>query len=461
MITNKHFNGPLRINTTNSRYFTDDSGKAIYLTGSHTWAVMQDIWLEGTPRKNMDYDGFLQMMEDFEHNFLRFWQWTQTKNCPWNDESTLFDPMPYARTGTGKAQDGFPKFDLSKWNEEYFLRLRERVEMASSKGIYVSIMFFEAWGIKYSNFHPEQDPWVCYPMHPENNINGITDNPVLENGQAFGFFSLNCPQILNLQKEFIKKIIDTVNDLDCVLYEICNEVPNRIEAIQWQDHLCAFVKEYESLKPKQHPVGITGEGGDQNMDELYATCADWISTGNGRLFEYRYNPPATDGSKVIVSDTDHLWGHGGDYAWVWKSFTRGFNTIFMDPWEPLPVREADWKVNGISKNSRYYYPYEPIRRNLGYTKNFANRMNLNTCIPHNELCTSTFCLASPGYEYLCYLPSGGTEGIDLWDIEGEFEAEWLNPVTGEIIQGKTYSGGNRHEITAPFQGSAVLYLYKA
>ena len=28
--------GPLRVHPTNPRYFTDGSGKAIYLTGSHT-----------------------------------------------------------------------------------------------------------------------------------------------------------------------------------------------------------------------------------------------------------------------------------------------------------------------------------------------------------------------------------------------------------------------------------------
>ena len=35
-------NGPLRVSPTNPRYFTDNSGKAIYLTGSHTWSNLQD-----------------------------------------------------------------------------------------------------------------------------------------------------------------------------------------------------------------------------------------------------------------------------------------------------------------------------------------------------------------------------------------------------------------------------------
>ena len=34
--------GPLRVHPRNPRYFTDDGGRAIYLTGSHTWSNLQD-----------------------------------------------------------------------------------------------------------------------------------------------------------------------------------------------------------------------------------------------------------------------------------------------------------------------------------------------------------------------------------------------------------------------------------
>ena len=107
------FNGPLRHNPKNPRYFTDDSGKDVYLTGSHTWSEMQDMWLETEQRNNTDYDGFLQMMAEYGHNFMRFWQFAlHTKNAPWNVISTCFDPMPFTRTGPGLANDGRPRFVL-------------------------------------------------------------------------------------------------------------------------------------------------------------------------------------------------------------------------------------------------------------------------------------------------------------------------------------------------------------
>jgi hypothetical protein len=34
--------GPLRVSSVNPRYFSDPAGRVIYLTGSHTWANLQD-----------------------------------------------------------------------------------------------------------------------------------------------------------------------------------------------------------------------------------------------------------------------------------------------------------------------------------------------------------------------------------------------------------------------------------
>jgi len=35
--------GPLRLHPANPRYFADRHGRAVYLTGSHTWDTLQDL----------------------------------------------------------------------------------------------------------------------------------------------------------------------------------------------------------------------------------------------------------------------------------------------------------------------------------------------------------------------------------------------------------------------------------
>ena len=34
--------GPLRVHPDNPRYFTDETGRAVYLTGAHTWNNLQN-----------------------------------------------------------------------------------------------------------------------------------------------------------------------------------------------------------------------------------------------------------------------------------------------------------------------------------------------------------------------------------------------------------------------------------
>ena len=36
-------NGPLRVHRENPRYFADGTGKAVYLTGAHTWNLLPDM----------------------------------------------------------------------------------------------------------------------------------------------------------------------------------------------------------------------------------------------------------------------------------------------------------------------------------------------------------------------------------------------------------------------------------
>ena len=63
----------------------------------------------------------------------------------------LVDPFPWQRTGPGLALDGKPKFDLNLFNQSYFDRLRSRVIAAGERGIYVSIMLFEGYGLRFSH----------------------------------------------------------------------------------------------------------------------------------------------------------------------------------------------------------------------------------------------------------------------------------------------------------------------
>ena len=55
--------GLLRALSSNPRYFTTDGERAVYLTGSHTWANLQDIGLAGGPP--FPYEEYLDFMQSY------------------------------------------------------------------------------------------------------------------------------------------------------------------------------------------------------------------------------------------------------------------------------------------------------------------------------------------------------------------------------------------------------------
>ncbi|MCI0620546.1 MAG: DUF6298 domain-containing protein [Acidobacteria bacterium] len=444
--------GPLKPHPTNPRYFTDGSGKAIYLTGSHTWDNLPDIG-PGDPPYAFNFDAYLEFLQRHNHNFIRLWRWeevsfdTRTSGDvePGQGVVNRIAPHPWKRTGPGNALDGKPKFNLDVFDPDYIGRLHSRVRSAGRMGIYVSVMLFEGWGLQHA-----ADGWKDHPFHASNNVNGINGDADGD-GRGVETHTLKIPAVTALQERYVRKVVDTLNDLNNVLYEISNE--SGVYSTEWQYHLVRFIKQYEKSKPKQHPVGMTFQWSRDKAQRgsnrlLFESLADWISPGahdDGRYL-YLRDPPAADGTKVILNDTDHLGGITGTAAWVWKSFCRGLNPIFMDPY--------DNRILG--KGSRAQW--DALRRSLGHTRRLAERIDLAATRPHDNLASTKYCMAQPGVAYIIYLPEGGEVTVDLSGASGTFLVEWVHPVEGTITSGQPAIRGGKQSFTAPFSGEAVLYL---
>jgi hypothetical protein len=91
--------GPLRVCAENPRYFADATGKPIYLTGSHTWAKLQERAGPDTPP--FDYDGYLDFMQKHHHNFLRLWTWEHAAWMQFTDSLIRYEPLPAGGTWRG------------------------------------------------------------------------------------------------------------------------------------------------------------------------------------------------------------------------------------------------------------------------------------------------------------------------------------------------------------------------
>jgi hypothetical protein len=425
----------LRVLGSNPRYFTDGSGRAVYLTGSHVWwnLLGSQTWKSDCERgrvRPFRYGDYLDHLVRHNHNFIRLWtiELTRWEEC---GETVVVAPQPWLRTGPGQAEDGLPRFDLRRLDPAYFTRLRSRVAAARRRGLYVAVMLFEGWG---QQFQPQ--PWRSrsHPFHRLNNVNGV-DPDLNRDGTLLELYTMRTPHARRFQEAYVRRVLATVGSLDNVLYEIANE--SGLFSVRWQYHMIRLIRRYEAARGRRHPIGMSYVHGDQTGQTLHRSPADWIAPyGVNHLTD----PPVASGRKVIVSDTDHHCGGCGDGTFPWRTFMRGYHPIFMDEMTDEP-RAAD------------------IRHAMGQTHRFARKIDLARAAPRPGLCSTRYCLVVPRRQYLVYQPGRGPFTVDLRGARGRlFAIEWAPAVRGASSGGGRVAGGAVRKLTPPFAGPAVAFL---
>jgi hypothetical protein len=410
--------GPLSANPANPRYFFDSTGTPVYLAG--TYLAPEQIEL-GTK----DFVGYLDYLQQQKHNFTRLWAWEQT---PFSARTPMLT-LAYERSGRGRALDGGTKFDLRRLNQDYFDQLRARVVAAAQRGIYVSVVLFQSLDSQLKT--GQDNPWYANPFNRDNNINRIDGDT---NGDGIGIeaFNLTIPAITSRQEAYIRKVVDTLNDLDNVLYEISGDAP--LGTYAWQLYVINYLKSYQATKPNHHPVGINAPAG--TTDNVFNSPADWIA-----FFGADLNPPVAAGGKVLlVQPGSNLLDSSSGHQSVWKRFARGFNVIDKEP---------DSLTPGI---------VESVHGAITQTLAYSQIINLGIMTPSDLACSTGYCLLKSGAEYLVYLPIGGSVTIDLSGAQQNFSTDWFDPINGQTMPGQVVSGGGRVTLGSPFKGETLLHL---
>jgi len=412
----------------------------VYLTGSHIWNNLHDGMGPGpdgpVEPERLDYPAYLRFLAERGHNFIRLWRWEQVLSQAAGGNYHLnMTPQPWARTGADPAKDGRPRYDLERFDDAFFDRLRDRVALADAAGVYVGVMLFDGWALHLS---PPPDHIEGHPFHAGNNINGIAATSIND----LQVLPLD-PRVAAIQDAYIRKVVDTLHDLPNVLWEVANEstgdgsvtkefaaylgmdeAPVWGDSTEWQYRVIDVVKRHESERGYDtHPIGMTMQFpvADQTKvnEPLLGSRAEWISPGyDDEIFtqgrhpmapgsppsRWFAEPPAADGAKVVISDTDHYAPGHGDALWAWKSFLRGHHPILMDygliaGLQPAGDSAADTGVPPFEF-------YEPARWAMGDTRRYAERVDLVHMQPRSDIGSTGYALANPGSEYLILEPEG-------------------------------------------------------
>jgi hypothetical protein len=285
-------------------------------------------------------------------------------------------------------------------------------------------------------------------------------------------------------------VIDTVQDLPNVLYEVANEssgggrvdqqfakmmgmaeVPDWGDSTEWQYWVIDVVKRHEDERGyERHPIGMTMQFPVAEQTKvnapLYGSRAEWISPGydDERFADGGHpmapgsppsrwydDPPASDGGKVVITDTDHYAPGKGDALWAWKSFLRGHHPILMDFGIIMGLAPAAGTP---------YDAFEAARYAMGDTLRYAEKMDLIAMQPRGDLSSTGFVLANPGREYLVLQPRETSSPFTVMLDAGRYAVEWYNVKTRASLAGEPFSVATASpvELTAPFGGPAVVYL---
>jgi hypothetical protein len=479
--------GPLRVSSTNSRFFIDPAGNPVWLTGSHTWDSFQDLsQQQAWPFPNLvDFTAYVQFLKSHNHNLTILWRKDLPTYFNWGAGGTWYiRQWPWKRTGPGNASDGLPRFDLSQFDDNdtvghdsYFERLRARALQLQQNGIYAIVQLFDGLQLHDNRNGGTADgyPFGDNGSGSYNNVQSIGDDHAW--GSINASIANTSTNIMPYQDAYVKKVVDTLHDLQNVIYEVSEEAPydsgdptkKGPDGRTWTEHMINLVRTYETAQGyTPHPVGYGAYQGpiDQN---LLSSSADWVAPA-ARVFS------GSNQGKVIINDSDHtyfgsMWTDSPSARrnYVWENFCNAAPVIFMDPymiyWTSNSRNLCTNPVQGVCStdvSNTGGYP-EDARVQMGYTRTWAAKLNLLAMTPQSSLSSTGYCLAyvsGTSGEYLVYAPSGGSFTVNLAGSPLTLNVEWFDPATNTTIAGTAVTGGTTQQFTTPVSiaGDAVLHL---
>src|SRR5437016_7404634 len=232
---------PLTLHPDNPHYFLFRGKPTVLITsGEHYGAVLN---------LDFDYRKYLDALAKDGLNLTRTFSGAYVEPFgAFNIASNTLAPRPerficpWARSQTPGYANGGNKFDLAKWDEAYFNRLKDFVARAGQRGVVVEMNLFCPMY--------DEAQWRLSPQNTINNVNGIG------NVARTNVYTLDKNDgLLAVQEAMVRKIVTELNGFDNVYYEICNEPYFGGVTMVWQGHIAELIVETEKGSGSSPPAG--------------------------------------------------------------------------------------------------------------------------------------------------------------------------------------------------------------
>ncbi|MEI7903179.1 MAG: DUF6298 domain-containing protein, partial [bacterium] len=256
---------PIQPHPDNPHYLLWRGRPAVLITsGEHYGAVMN------TP---FDYVAYLDELQSVGLNLTRLFSGVYCEAVgDFDIKSNTLAPgprhllCPFARSNTPGYANGGNKFDLTQWDEAYFVRLKDFVAQAGKRGIAVEFSFFCPY---YTG-----SQWNLSPLNPSNNINNMEVAVVSATNGAWwkDAHTVLCqPVFLSVQQALVRKVVTELKGADNVYYEVCNEAYG--VSSEWQHEIANTIVETEKALSCKHLIA-------QNTSPVYGAVHPAVSIFN-------------------------------------------------------------------------------------------------------------------------------------------------------------------------------------
>ena len=442
---------PISLHGENPHYFSFRGKPTVLITsGEHYGAVL-----------NLDFD-FTRYLDTLRKDGLNLTRTFSGAYCEpsgaFNIANNTLAPArdrflaPWARSDTPGYPNGGNKFDLTKWNPEYFNRLKQFVSTASEHGIVVEFTFF-------CPFY-EESQWKLSPQNAANNINGIGAVP------RTNVYTLDKHGgLLAVHDAMVRKIVSELRDFDNVIYEVCNEPYFGGVTIEWQHHIADVVVDAEKAFPAKHLLTQNIANNKARVVKPHPAIS---------VFNFHYaSPPDTVGlnyalNKVIGDNETGFKGTNDTHYRMeaWQFITAGgglFNNL-------------DYSFTVGHEDGTFTYPKtqpgggNPVyRQQVRALQQFISSFNFTRMRPVASVIKSglpekgrAHALVEPGRQYAVYLFGGPQAelGVDL--AGGNYDVRWISPLTGETLKTVSlkHEGGIATINSPPYNPDIALRLVK-
>ncbi|MBD3176659.1 MAG: hypothetical protein GF320_15875 [Armatimonadia bacterium] len=442
---------------SDSGHYITYRGEDLLLVGdSGTQCVMQNA--------NIDYRGWIDDCADRGIRAVHLWSFVPPRQKA--DGSVIEDRYgyvypgltPWARhEGGPPANDGFPQWDLTRFDEgeapaNYWPRLRDLCGYARDRGIIVGITVFFGWP-KWNT--PERPDWA---YHPLNVINGghLTDEGDIVTAPQ----TIHSPGTEVWREDWSDGWPDAKKTQ--WVWERLSEKLIR-ETEPFGNVFFCFMDEHS------YPEGNCGDHFMEFYRSRGAVWVDWEDRRAGVDWVCSPTLPGEDENSAAVEafgrepvrpyvllEGPPYMGDGLRRA-MWTFLIGGGHYLFHGDERQETVRTGimgyDPEVDGGDKAM-------DKRDWLGHASRLLNRrlLSVDAMAPHNELIgEGSYCLASPGREYVIYSLPGATID-DLRLPPGPHRARFYDPRTGRYGDAFPLQGGQPLSIPKPSEADWVLHI---